>query len=105
MAYVDCHTRCSGRFRIGFSIARRLGLDGARVLISSRKQANVDEAVQKLRNEKVEVDGMVCHVGKASDRESLVRTVSRWVWIGSGSGCHMVPWFPGRVWVRDHGHF
>jgi dehydrogenase/reductase SDR family protein 4 len=59
---------------IGFSIARRLGLDGARVLISSRKQANVDEAVQKLRNEKVDVDGMVCHVGKAKDRESLVNT-------------------------------
>jgi len=59
---------------IGFSIARRLGLDGARVLISSRKQSNVDEAVKKLRDEKVEVEGMVCHVGKASDRESLVGT-------------------------------
>jgi len=57
---------------IGFSIARKLGLDGARVLISSRKQSNVDEAVKKLRNEQVDVEGIVCHVGKASDRESLV---------------------------------
>jgi len=59
---------------IGYSIARRLGLDGARVLISSRKQSNVDEAVKKLRSEKLDVEGIVCHVGKASDRESLVST-------------------------------
>jgi len=59
---------------IGYSIARKLGLDGARVLISSRKQSNVDEAVKKLRSEKVEVEGMVCHVGKAGDRESLIGT-------------------------------
>ncbi|KAG5574475.1 hypothetical protein H5410_054609 [Solanum commersonii] len=36
---------------IGFSIAERLGLEGAFVVISSRKQfKNVDEAVQKLRD-------------------------------------------------------
>jgi dehydrogenase/reductase SDR family protein 4 len=36
-------------FSIGYAIAERLGLEGARVVISSRKQKNVDEAVARLR--------------------------------------------------------
>ncbi|XP_038165841.1 dehydrogenase/reductase SDR family member 2, mitochondrial-like [Arvicola amphibius] len=59
---------------IGFSIARRLAQDGAHVVISSRKQQNVDRAVATLKEEGLSVTGTVCHVGKAEDREQLVAT-------------------------------
>ncbi|XP_069817733.1 dehydrogenase/reductase SDR family member 4-like [Dendropsophus ebraccatus] len=59
---------------IGLAIARRLARDGARVLISSRKQQNVDKAVQELKKEGLEVEGTVCHVGKNEDRVKLVNT-------------------------------
>lgn len=57
---------------IGFAIAQRLGEEGAHVVISSRKQAHVDEALAKLRALGCSVSGMVCHVGKAEDRAALV---------------------------------
>ncbi|PNI96681.1 DHRS2 isoform 7 [Pan troglodytes] len=57
---------------IGFAIARRLAQDGAHVVISSRKQQNVDWAMAKLQGEGLSVAGIVCHVGKAEDREQLV---------------------------------
>ncbi|XP_032712225.1 dehydrogenase/reductase SDR family member 2, mitochondrial-like [Lontra canadensis] len=59
---------------IGFAIARRLAQDGAHVVISSRKQQNVDRAVAALQGEGLSVTGTVCHVGKAEDRERLVAT-------------------------------
>ncbi|KAL1780530.1 dehydrogenase/reductase SDR family member 2, mitochondrial-like [Sigmodon hispidus] len=59
---------------IGFSIARRLAQDGVHVVISSRKQQNVDQAVAMLKEEGLSVTGTVCHVGKAEDREQLVAT-------------------------------
>ncbi|XP_028643183.1 dehydrogenase/reductase SDR family member 4 [Grammomys surdaster] len=59
---------------IGFAIARRLAEDGAHVVISSRKQQNVDRAVATLQGEGLSVTGIVCHVGKAEDREKLVTT-------------------------------
>ena len=61
--------------RIGFAIARRLARDGAHVVVSSRKQHNVDRAVAALQGEGLSVTGTVCHVGKAEDRERLVATV------------------------------
>ncbi|KAM5235500.1 dehydrogenase/reductase SDR family member 2, mitochondrial-like [Ctenodactylus gundi] len=59
---------------IGFAIARRLAQDGAHVVISSRKQQNVDQAVDTMRTEGLDVVGTVCHVGKAKDNEHLVAT-------------------------------
>ncbi|XP_075708895.1 dehydrogenase/reductase SDR family member 4-like isoform X2 [Rhinoderma darwinii] len=59
---------------IGLAIARRLAQDGARVLLSSRKQQNVDKAVQELKKEGLNVEGTVCHVGKNEDRVKLVNT-------------------------------
>ncbi|XP_054986876.1 dehydrogenase/reductase SDR family member 4 isoform X2 [Sorex araneus] len=59
---------------IGFAIARRLAQDGAHVVVSSRKQQNVDRAVATLQGEGLSVTGTVCHVGKAEDRERLVAT-------------------------------
>ncbi|XP_023445956.1 dehydrogenase/reductase SDR family member 2, mitochondrial isoform X2 [Dasypus novemcinctus] len=59
---------------IGFAIARRLAQDGAHVVVSSRKQQNVDQAVAALQGEGLSVTGTVCHVGKPEDRERLVAT-------------------------------
>ncbi|CAG5123419.1 unnamed protein product, partial [Candidula unifasciata] len=62
---------------IGFAIARRLAQDGAKVMLSSRKQQNVDKAVKELRAENLNVDGIVCHVAKKEDRKLLFqKTVS-----------------------------
>ncbi|KAM5235920.1 dehydrogenase/reductase SDR family member 4 isoform 3-T3 [Ctenodactylus gundi] len=60
---------------IGFAISRRLAQDGAHVVVSSRKQQNVDRAVAKLQGEGLSVTGTVCHVGKAEDRKQLVATI------------------------------
>nr|XP_033781575.1 dehydrogenase/reductase SDR family member 4-like isoform X2 [Geotrypetes seraphini]XP_033781576.1 dehydrogenase/reductase SDR family member 4-like isoform X2 [Geotrypetes seraphini]XP_033781577.1 dehydrogenase/reductase SDR family member 4-like isoform X2 [Geotrypetes seraphini]XP_033781578.1 dehydrogenase/reductase SDR family member 4-like isoform X2 [Geotrypetes seraphini] len=57
---------------IGLAIARRLAQDGAKVMLSSRKQENVDKTVAQLRAENLNVKGTVCHVGKEKDREGLV---------------------------------
>ena len=60
---------------IGLAIARRLCLEGAHVLISSRKPANVERAVAEIEAvvgtgpEVGTVEGMVCHVGKRAHRE------------------------------------
>ena len=63
--------------RIGLSIARRLAQDGAKVMVSSRKQDNVDRAVQSLRSEpgNLIVEGVVCHVGSHEERRRLVEEV------------------------------
>ncbi|XP_038597170.1 dehydrogenase/reductase SDR family member 4-like isoform X2 [Tachyglossus aculeatus] len=57
---------------IGLAVARRLGQDGAHVVLSSRQQENVARAVAALQAEGLSVSGTVCHVGKAEDRERLV---------------------------------
>ncbi|XP_036098431.1 dehydrogenase/reductase SDR family member 2, mitochondrial-like [Molossus molossus] len=57
---------------IGFAIARRLAQDGAHVVVSSRKQQNVDRAEAALQGEGLSVTGTVGHVGKAEDPERLV---------------------------------
>ncbi|KAH3770110.1 dehydrogenase/reductase SDR family member 4-like [Dreissena polymorpha] len=58
---------------IGLAIARRLGQDGARVIVSSRKKENVEKTVKDLQAENLNVEGVVCHVGKAEDRASLIK--------------------------------
>ena len=60
---------------IGFAAARRLAEDGAKVWISSRKADNVERALAELRGEGLDVDGMVCHVGKADHRQTLIDAV------------------------------
>ncbi|NP_001268638.1 dehydrogenase/reductase SDR family member 2 [Monodelphis domestica] len=61
---------------IGFAIAQRLARDGAHVVVSSRKQENVDQAVALLKEEGLIAKGMVCHAGKAEDRDKLVTMVA-----------------------------
>jgi len=70
---------------IGFSIAKKLKEEGAHVMVSSRKEENVKNAVEKLRQEEGggQVEGMVCHVGKEKHRVNLVKEV--FVCLGWGS--------------------
>lgn len=56
---------------IGLAIAKRLGSEGGKVVVSSRKQKNVDEAVKQLKDQGSDVHGVECHVGNASDRKKL----------------------------------
>ena len=65
-------------YSIGLSIASRLARDGAKVMVSSRKQSNVDKAVASLQKQYGQdvVSGVVCHVGKDDDRKRLIREVS-----------------------------
>ena len=55
---------------IGFAIARKLGQEGGKVVISSRSSVHVAEAVEKLRQEGITCEGIVCHVAK--DRKKLI---------------------------------
>lgn len=64
---------------IGYAIAERLGFEGASVVISSRRQKNVDEAVEKLKEKGIEALGVVCHVSNAQQRKNLTdQTVQKY---------------------------
>ncbi|KAF7268977.1 dehydrogenase/reductase SDR family member 4-like [Rhynchophorus ferrugineus] len=77
-------SRLSGRIAIvtastdgiGFAIAQRFAREGAKVIISSRNDENVQVAKDKLLKEGLNVTGLVCHVGKAEDRAKLLQTAS-----------------------------
>lgn len=72
----QCKNQILYFYSIGFSIAKRLAQEGAKVLISSRKELNVKNAVEKLKCEGLEVAGTVCHVGNSEDRRKLFEKVS-----------------------------
>jgi len=61
---------------IGLAIAERLGHEGAKLAISSRKAGNVDKAVKYLVDSGLDTKNVcacVCHVGNAEDRQKLVQ--------------------------------
>jgi len=60
---------------IGLAIARRLGQEGAKVVVSSRKEANVSKTVDLLQSEGHTVSGTVCNVALEEDREALFQHV------------------------------
>lgn len=62
---------------IGLATVRKLLQSGATVHLSSRKQANVDSTVDKLRSEfgNDRVFGQVCHVSNSEHRDRLLKTV------------------------------
>ncbi|KAM4612237.1 dehydrogenase/reductase SDR family member 4 isoform 1-T3 [Polymixia lowei] len=59
---------------IGLAAAQALGQRGAHVVVSSRRQTNVDKAVALLQSQSIQVTGTTCNVGKGEDREKLVQT-------------------------------
>ncbi|XP_062368351.1 dehydrogenase/reductase SDR family member 1 isoform X1 [Cinclus cinclus] len=63
----------AGTDGIGLAVAEALGVAGAQVFLSSRKQQNVERAVTHLRGRGLQVSGVTCHVGRAEDRERMVQ--------------------------------
>eukprot|EP00892_Ulva_mutabilis_P001957 jgi/Ulvmu1/11762/UM008_0176.1 len=57
---------------IGLATAIRLGREGARVVISSRKQSSVDETLALMRKQGIECIGMPCNVSSDEQREALL---------------------------------
>lgn len=57
---------------IGLSIARGLAENGAKVVISSRKQDAVDVVAAEFKKAGLEAIGIACHIGDAVQRENLV---------------------------------
>ncbi len=57
---------------IGLSIARGLAENGAKVVISSRKQEAVDAVAEEFKKDGLEAIGIACHIGHADQREALV---------------------------------
>lgn len=58
---------------IGFGIAQRLGEEGAKLVICSRKQNNVDDSLKTLQDKGIECVGCVCHVGNRQHVEQFVK--------------------------------
>ena len=61
---------------IGYAIAKRLGEDGAHVVINSRKAEKVDKAVESLKNAGICATGTTCHSGLEADRKALLDKVN-----------------------------
>jgi short-subunit dehydrogenase involved in D-alanine esterification of teichoic acids len=71
--------------RLGITLNRRpasrILVQGAKVVVSSRKQQNVEETVQQLRAEGLQVAGTACHVGDKAQLQvpGLLRLPLGWV--------------------------
>jgi NAD(P)-dependent dehydrogenase (short-subunit alcohol dehydrogenase family) len=64
---------------IGAAIAAAFAREGARVVISSRKQAGLDEVAMAIRAEDGDVMAVAAHMGEAEQVQALVdRTVEEW---------------------------
>ncbi|KAB7504489.1 Dehydrogenase/reductase SDR family member 4 [Armadillidium nasatum] len=65
---------------IGYAIAKRLGEEGASIVISSRREKNVSNALASLKEYGFPVLGLTCHVSKEEDRKKLVKECSESAW-------------------------
>eukprot|EP01083_Nonionella_stella_P150090 477595_1 len=61
-----------GTAGIGLAIAERLGSEGATVVVASRKQKNIDAALQLLKSKHINAYGTTCHSGKSQDINKLI---------------------------------
>ncbi|MEM1338226.1 MAG: glucose 1-dehydrogenase [Bacteroidota bacterium] len=57
---------------IGRSIAQGLAENGAKVVVSSRKQEAVDAVASAFTKQGMEATGIACHIGDAEQRQNLV---------------------------------
>jgi len=89
-----------GSRTIGYSIARRLGMEGAKVAICARGERNLLGAVEKLRAEGVDAWGRGADV---SDRQQVRRLVSEVVERFGRLGGAFYLARRGRVPHRSHG--
>lgn len=64
---------------IGLSIARGLAENGAKLVISSRKQDAVDAIAAEFNEAGLEAIGIACHIGDSEQREALVaKTIAKY---------------------------
>lgn len=64
---------------IGYSIAEVFAAAGAKVVISSRKQDDLDELASALQKKGYEVTGVACNVGRLEELHNLVeKTVAKY---------------------------
>ncbi|KAJ8049026.1 Dehydrogenase/reductase SDR family member 4 [Holothuria leucospilota] len=61
---------------IGLATARRLGQEGCKVIISSRRQENVDKAVKHLTKEGIEACGITANQRIKEDRQKFLKLAS-----------------------------
>lgn len=61
---------------IGLGISEHFARLGATVIINSRSQKHVEEAVKKIRDQGLSAEGFVCHAGKIEDIKKLVKFVA-----------------------------
>lgn len=61
---------------IGFEIARRLGLEGARVAISARNKERLEAAAQRLRGEGISAFAYPADVNRETEVQALVSAVA-----------------------------
>eukprot|EP01083_Nonionella_stella_P084304 233328_1 len=77
--FVHVHVITGGTAGIGLAIAERLGSEGATVVVASRKQKNIDAALQQLKSKNTNAYGITCHSGKSQDITKLIAfTVAIW---------------------------
>lgn len=62
---------------IALEAAKRLAKEGAHVVLSSRKQDNVDAAIEDMKSLGYSVSGRVCHVSNEDDRKALVAETAK----------------------------
>lgn len=60
------------------AIAKRLGKEGASLVVSSRNEKNVKSCVESLQACGLTVTGVVCHVARQEDREKLFEEVNNY---------------------------
>ena len=58
---------------IGFGMAQRFCEEGASVIICSRREKNLKEALELLKGYKIE--GHICNVGKPEERQALIKSI------------------------------
>lgn len=62
---------------IGYGISERMAREGATVIITSRNQKNVDEAVKKIRDQGLKAFGFPCHVGDKEQRLKMLDYITK----------------------------
>jgi NAD(P)-dependent dehydrogenase (short-subunit alcohol dehydrogenase family) len=60
---------------IGEAIAKALGQAGASIILSSRKQADLDQVAQSFQREGIEAYPIACNAGKPEELEQLIETI------------------------------
>jgi NAD(P)-dependent dehydrogenase (short-subunit alcohol dehydrogenase family) len=93
---------------IGRAIAETLSLAGADVVISSRKQENLDKAAAEINQKSGgKVRGIACHIGKMDNNQALVDAIMKDfgridIVVNSSGSSFLVPLVDVEEWQWDN---